>query len=321
MTEPPRNILRRAALANHISIAIRLGCGAAALALVAFPRAASADDDLPTGTTNQKPASSGTTDLTTRSFESAGKKSDDKDATQLTLSAGGLASSGNSRLVALTTSGKFRLRRADDQISAAAAGNYTRTAVPGGPMTTSVENVQGKTRYDRFFDDITAFLGVQARRDRFQGLDLRLNVAPGIGYYFVNEAKLAVWVEGGYDFLYDIRRDDARPVLDDNKNPVLDASGRPVLLAKTNVVHSGRLFFGYLDSVNEAVTLSVGVEYLQGLSDTGVRRVNGDFSVASKIGKGFSLATTIAVRFDNQPLPGKEQLDTTESVSLVYDIF
>src|SRR5262249_12006689 len=144
-------------------------------------------------------------------FESAAPLEDPakvKDATELSIGAGGMGSSGNSRIISYTASGQLRLRRFDDQFTAALAGNYSRTALPGQALQTTVENVQAKTRYDRFFlTDWTVFLGAQARNDRFQGLDLRLQLDPGVGYYFVNDPKQLLWVEVGYDFLHDIRRD------------------------------------------------------------------------------------------------------------------
>ena len=45
------------------------------------------------------------------------------------------------------------------------------------------------------------------RRDRFEGLDLRLDLDPGLAYYFINTKKHRLQGEAGYDFQYDIRRD------------------------------------------------------------------------------------------------------------------
>jgi putative salt-induced outer membrane protein YdiY len=274
--------------------------------------------DLPQGTAAQAPATKGSTEVTAQKFESVAANSDPekaKDATDLSIGAGGLLSTGNARLLALTANSQFRLRRVDNQFTAAAAGNYSRTAATGKPLETTVQNLQGKTRYDRFFlVDWTAFLGVQARNDKFQGLDLRLQIDPGIGYYFVNDAKHLFWGEIGYDYLHDIRREDDRVVR--------DAAGLPTgqILDKTSSVHSGRLFLGYDNQLNEAVTFTMGLEFLQGLSSTSTRRFNGDAKLSSKLGAGFSLATTFALRYDNEPLPGKENVDTITALNLVFKL-
>jgi putative salt-induced outer membrane protein len=274
--------------------------------------------ELPKGTAKDEPASKGTTDVTTDAFE-AGKKDDPekaKDTTELSIAAGGLTASGNSRLVALTTASNFRLRREKNQFSAVLAGNYTRAGRPGeGDSVTTVENIQGKTRYDRFISgEFGAFLGVQGRRDRFQGLNLRLQVDPGVFYYFVDEQSQQLWTEVGYDLLHDIRRNDS--IFDAAGNRLLDANGDP--LAKTKTVHSGRLFAGYINKLNEAVTFTLGLEYLQAIKDTTFWKFNGDAALTSKLGKQFSLATSFSLRYDHAPLPGKEKTDTITSLSLVY---
>jgi putative salt-induced outer membrane protein YdiY len=274
-------------------------------------------DDLPAGSASQAPATSGSTDITAQKFETAVRSDPAKanDATELSIGAGGLASTGNARLIALTGFGQFRLRREENQLAVNLAGNYSRTAPPGQALATTVENVQGKTRYDRFFlQDFTGFIGVQARHDRFQGLDLRFQIDPGVAYYFVNDPKQLFWVELGYDYLHDIRRDQDRIVLDATKMPTGE------ILDKTNSVHSGRLFVGYDNQLNEAVTFTLGLEYLQGLSDTSIHRFNGDAKLSSKIGGGFSLATSFSLRFDSQPLAGKEKTDTVTAINLVYKV-
>jgi putative salt-induced outer membrane protein len=293
--------------------AIAVACAIGAF--LASPRQANAQD-LPKGTSDANaPVSKGTTDVTSDGFQAAAHRDPDaKDATELSLSGGGLSSSGNSRLVATTANGQTRIRREDNQFSAIVAANYTRTALPGTDLQTTVENYQGKARYDRFFlDNWTAFLGVQGRRDRFQGLALRMQVDPGVGYYFINEAAHLLWVEVGYDLLYDIRRDDSLDVFDD-KGLLIEH------LPKTKTVHSGRLFLGYTNKLNDAVTFQGGVEFLQALTDSHIRRVNGDMSLSSKLAGKFSAATSFQIRYDNDPLPGKEKVDTATSLNLVYTV-
>jgi len=170
-----------------------------------------AAEPLPDSLVKSKKATEGSTDVATSGFEAAGKKPDSKDATELEISAGGLASAGNSRSIAATTAGKFRLRRGADQVGAGVAANYAESQVTKGEgLQTTVENFQGKVRYDRFLaGSFVVFGSVSARHDRFQGLDLRINLDPGFGYYFIDEEKQQLWLEAGYDFQHDIRRDEA----------------------------------------------------------------------------------------------------------------
>src|SRR5262245_50006410 len=65
------------------------------------------------------------------------------------LSAGGLSSTGNSKLLAFTGSGLFDARSGMNGYGASLIGNYGRSAQPDEPMETTTENLQGRLRYDR----------------------------------------------------------------------------------------------------------------------------------------------------------------------------
>lgn len=296
---------------------------AAGLTAMTWSAVSAADEPaLPAGTQKADAATKGSTDVTKDQYQGMARPSEEesKDATELSVSVGALQSSGNSRLLAATAAEKFRLRRDDNQFRQALAGNYGRTAVPDGPWETNVQNVQGMARYDHFIGDVAPFLAVQERNDKFQGLVLRSQVDPGVGYYFLNRKSLLLWTELGYDFLYDIRRDDSLTVLDANGAPVLDASGKPVELDKTKTVHSGRLFVGYEHSLSSGAKLTAGVEYLQGLSDTAIYRLNSDVGVTANLWQSLGIAFTFGERYESKPLPGKKTLDTTTAVSLVYTL-
>jgi len=258
-------------------------------------------------------ATSGSTDVATSGFEKAETAAADaKDATELQVSAGGLASAGNSRSMAATTAGKFRVRRAENQFGAALAANYARsTPNKDSGLQTTVENYQGKVRYDRFLAGSFAVFGAaSARHDRFQGLELRLNFDPGVAYYFIDEGKQQLWSELGYDLQYDIRRDEARTA----------ALAQGVYLGKTVTRHSGRLFVGYANALSDAVTVATGLEYLQALSKSENYRLNWDGSLNSAVGKGFSIATAVSLRYDHNPLPNVQRTDVVTSISLVYHL-
>ena len=275
---------------------------------------ARADDATPKGVLTQDAASKGNTDVATSGFETGAKPVDPdaaKNATDLKISAGGLGAAGNSRSLALTAAETFRIRRDSEQLSVASAANYAQAGKTGQPTTASVENVQGKLRYDHFFvGSLAGFLGVSLRHDRFQGLDLRLNLDPGIAYYFIDEKKHQLWGELGYDFQYDVR-----------KQSFVDAAaaaGAPI--DKTQGQSGGRAFVGYLNKVNDNVTFSTDLEYVQSVQDFDRFRINWDAGIASSISSSFSLATTMLVQYDHAPLAGVLNTDTTVSISLVYKL-
>jgi putative salt-induced outer membrane protein len=234
------------------------------------------------------------------------------DGITASVSAGGLASSGNSRMVAFTGAGMFDWRGGDNGFGASLIGNYGESAQPGDDMVLTNESLQGRLRYDRYLlDDLSVFLLLTGRHDRFQGLGFRFNVDPGLKYLFVNRPSTALWGELGYDFQYDIRTDEGREVRD-------DAGVLVETLDKTATDHSIRAYLGFRHAFNKEVTLSNGIEYLQSFIDSKRYRMNYDLLFAANIWQGFALGAGFNARYDNQPLPEKEKLDTQTTLSLVY---
>jgi putative salt-induced outer membrane protein YdiY len=234
------------------------------------------------------------------------------DGITASVSAGGLAASGNSRMVAFTGAGSFDLRTGDDGFGASLIGNYGESAPPGGDMVLTNESLQGRLRYDRYLlDEMSVFLLLTGRHDRFQGLAFRFNVDPGVKYLFVNRPSTTLWGELGYDFQYDIRTEDGREVRD-------DAGVLLETLDKTATDHSVRAYLGFRHSFNKEVTLSNGIEYLQSFIDSNRYRMNYDLLFAANIWNGFAIGAGFNARFDNAPLPEKEKLDTQMTLSLVY---
>jgi putative salt-induced outer membrane protein len=296
---------------NGRSIGVALSAGIATVGICSVSRAEA--DDLAKGLTSAKPATSGTTDVATSTFEAAQKAdAKAKDTTEAKVSGGGLFTAGNAQSTSITSGATFRLRREENQLSAAAAANYATARPAGEPAThKTVENFQGKSRYDRFLTPVVvAFGAVSLRSDRFQGLDLRLNLDPGFAFYAVDTKTTQLWTEIGYDYQHDIRNQTA-----------LDAARlTDPTLPKTEDRHSGRLFFGYSDSFNKNVSLSTGLELLQALAHTENRRINWDISLSSAIAGKLSVANTFSLRYDHNPLPGIKTTDAIESVSLVYTL-
>lgn len=234
------------------------------------------------------------------------------EGTSASVSAGGLSSSGNSRLVAFTGSGTFDWRGGDNGLGASLIGNYGKSAPPGGDMKTTTENAQGRARYDRYLiDDASLFALVTGRHDKFQGLLFRLNLDPGFKYLFVNRPQTQLWAEAGYDFQYDTRLLAAREVKDD-MGVIID------MLPKHETDHSARLFLGFHHAFNDATALSNGIEYLQSFVDSNRYRFNYDVLFTAKVWGNLALGVGFNARYDNQPLPTKAKLDTSSTLSLVY---
>lgn len=302
------------AMANSYSSS----CRVVAAGFVVLGTTTLASAQAPQGISKLDPASAGSTEVAEGGFQKVPEAIENVNATEFQVMAGALISHGNSRSLAGTAASKFRLRREENQLGAAASFNFARSApTPDAGMQTTVENYQGNVRYTRFVSEALAgFLNVAGRRDRFQGLDLRLNIDPGLAYYFIDREKLRLWTELGYDLQYDVR----------NKKSIdaavaeAEANGDTLTLERTETRHNGRAFFGYENDLNQAVTVFSGLEYLQSVTELKFWRLNYDLGLNSKIGDKFAVSTTFGLKYDNEPLPGIEPTDLTTSVNLVYTL-
>jgi putative salt-induced outer membrane protein len=283
---------------------------------------------MPEGATKKDAATTGSTELggsgqVATAAAPAAPVKEKPHITELNLSAGGIFNTGNSRSLAVTGLGKFLLRRDIHQFTAGIAGNYGQAALAPNddPATADIDesqvrrstaNVQGQVRYDAFFHErFSAFLMTTARYDEFQGLDLRLNVDPGIAMYALAEEKHRLWFEVGYDYQLDIRNAEA-----------LLAAERMTMedLDRIRHNHAARLFAGYTNNLSKYVTFDTGFEYLQSFLIGRWFRFNWVNALNVQITNRFSLATTFTLRYDNLPLPGVRKLDTVTALLLALKI-
>lgn len=285
---------------------LRVGFGATACASAAS--AQSADPLEPA------PVSTGTTDLVGDGVATpaAPDAENSPDANHLRLSAGGLLTTGNSRTLALTAAVDHVLRRGPHQLRAAGAVNFGMSAHDAsGPYRTSVENAQARVRFDRFLSDrFTTFLALTARRDRFQGLALRLNLDPGLAHYFVAQKTDRLWVELSYDLQHDIRHGSA---LDAGEEQALD-------IDEHETRHGARAFVGYDHHPSELLSFSAGLELIQSVEEMRHFRGAADAVVSFHAGAALSFAFALSFKHENAPLPGVRPTDSMSSFSVVYSM-
>jgi hypothetical protein len=242
-------------------------------------------------------------------------------------------------------------------VPAPAAGTPLGTPSAPGAWNTSTENLQGKLRYDRYFTSaFSAFAQVTGTHDAFQSIVFRLNVDPGVKLLFVNATTTKFWGELGYDFQFDDNYTQANGVeLGGTGSPALDALGFPYVIQKSDTIHSGRAFLGFQHAFNKAVNITLGLEYLQGFGGSGGgtpalpgscfpttvggqmtcvpftttntdrvtigltgARLNADALMAAQVGGGFSIGVGLSAKYNSAPLPGKVNLDSSGTLSLIY---
>lgn len=264
------------------------------------------------------------------------------DSTSAAVSAGGQYAAGNSRLYAATGQGKLDLRRGDNGFGAGLVGNFAETYV-AGTYQKSTENLQGKLRYDRYFTAIFGgFFQATGTHDAFQAITFRLNLDPGVKLIVVDAEATKLWGEAGYDFEFDDNYTDGNGIEQGGAGgAATDSSGNPYVIEQTDTIHSSRLFAGVRHQFNKEVVLTSGLEYLQGFGGSGggtpqvppgyaaskvdlvsinltAARLNFDALLAAHVGGGFSLGVGITAKYNSAPLPGKLNLDSTGTLSLIY---
>ena len=279
---------------------------------------------IPKGSSPIAPATKGTTDVAgTGTFAAQLKEEERKaaaDATDASLSGGGLFTSGNSRSLTLTAGGKLRLRRGDNQFSASFFGNYGRAASkPEQRVEDTVANLQGLLRYDYFFaESLSLFLQATGRHDKFQGLDFRLTVDPGVAAYLIDTKDQRAWVEAGLQLQYDVRNAETLAKASPPVPPPHPGVPTPPTVAFANA----RFYAGYENKLYDGVAFTTGVEYIQNLHQAVSRyRLNFDIGLKAKVSDKLAIATTYTMRFENQPLPTVQKADSIAAVTFIYTFF
>lgn len=235
------------------------------------------------------------------------------DVTSLTASGGGALNGGNTNSYQVNLGADFQLIRQPHGFSAAATFAYGVADVPTDEtedLEPIVRNLFAKARYDFFLSAADAlFLATAFRWDPFAGIDRRNQGQIGYLRYFLRQEDHRFWGELGYD----LTADDYGPV-----------EGKPdaeLPDPEEEIIHSVRVFFGYDNKLNEAVTYLGGLEALLNVEDPEDTRLNFSNALRSSIAGNFALEVKLTLAFDNVPAtPDAEKLDTTALVNLIYQL-
>jgi putative salt-induced outer membrane protein YdiY len=237
--------------------------------------------------------------------EKAADKAPTDDATALNASLGGNWITGNTKTWQLVAGSSFLLVRDPHALSAAvdfAIGESDIAGDDDDDYESTVKNLRAKLRYDFFVSGMDALFAASAFRwDEFAGIDARVQGQVGYLRYFLRTESHRFWGELGYDLTYD----DFAPLPPDE----VDGS---------EVVHSARLFAGYDNRLNEAVTYLGGIEALVNVEEPKDTRINIDNALRSSVADHLQLELKFSVQWDNVPNPGAEKLDTQTIISLIY---
>jgi putative salt-induced outer membrane protein YdiY len=237
-----------------------------------------------------------------------------KDETTLNASAGGVWSAGNTKQITLNAGTEGRFVRGAHGIGGKAALVYGTADTTGGGYDETAFNVNLRLRYDFYLTDYDALFGAAVyRHDRFAGLDHRAEGQVGYQRHFFREDKHRGWGEAGYDITVD------RVYIE---SVTLDAMMAPIGSVETfdwvDPVHAARLYLGYENLLNDAVTLRTGLEALINVEEPEDTRLNWDNTLSSKLVGSLSVELGFLLQFDNVPVPGRKKVDTSTKLNLVY---
>lgn len=232
------------------------------------------------------------------------------------LSAGGNFTGGNTKAYAAMIGGRFMLLQQPHQLTIDGQFTWSAAVNPAlasdDPQTTAL-NVIGKARYDRFLSKADAlFVAIGPRRDRFAGLDIRLQMQAGyLRNLYVPADNHKLWGEVGYDGTYD----NFTPWQPKGKAPDPMAPELP----PDDFVNSGRAFLGYTNALTAMASINLGVEVLIDFEFPGDNtRVNTNAELVSSLSQRFKLSLSSRILYDQQPVPGKEKTDFITAAQLVY---
>jgi hypothetical protein len=263
----------------------------------------------------------------TRFQEAAAAAADDDFRIQ--LQAGGNGAYGNTRGVGFNLAGSLLYRRGQNRFEAEVGYLYGVAQQPLNcvndpfgvgcqginPATTapasvrsgefqdwaeSANNLTWRLRYDHFVDvDNAFFVAHRGRRDLFAGLDVRLTLQAGYSRVLLRETNHRMWLDMGIDATYDNYSDTVQRQL--AAGPAITI---PLQSANERLVPSVRLFYGYENRINEALTYQTGLEVLWNVVNPTHFRFDWQNQIRSRIAGFLELSFDLTMRLDGQP-PGQ----------------
>jgi putative salt-induced outer membrane protein len=184
-----------------------------------------------------------------------------------------------------------------NQVQWKATGAYGRTNI-AGVDTTNTENFRTELRYDRFFNEVMSmFVLGHIGYDKPAGFDLRGGGALGFAHKLIVGPPHSLRYEVGPDYTHEERTDKS-----------------------SDDIFSARGFVGYGYEFSKTVSFTQDVEALENLSETSDFRLNTLTALKAKMTDILSFQVGFNVRADFEPVPGFEEVDTTTTVGLIFDI-
>ena len=259
----------------------------------------------------------------------AAPPAEDADDEVFTIQLGGTLNFGNSRSFQLAAATNFLLHR--DQhlftldLQATLGMAAVRNAGVWGSFDENARNILGRLRYDFFIDpDDALFVSVAGRHDTFAGLDFRFQGQAGYLRNIFREGEgnsHRMWGEIGFDITVDDRAPNPLPNPAVTEGAPCDMMDTPAcFLPNIEDQYSARVFLGYDNHMNEAWAFRTGVEALFDVVNPDNIRLTSISELNVRLDGNLAAGLRFTLLFDNVPVPGRDSVDTTTVLTLVYTL-
>ncbi len=206
------------------------------------------------------------------------------------ISLAGALASGNTKSIGLTLDASAVRRTDDDRITLGAGYRFQRERDPGTGTNSETQNRYFiNAKYDYFLTKkFYVFGNVGVEHDAIANLDLRLTPGLGVGYQWLETAKMNFNTEAGLTYVYE---------------KYAGVSG-------SNEYLSLRLAYHFdWKLLDEKVLLFHNLEYLPSLEDISDYLINTDIGVRTMMTSAWFTQFKVALIYDSTPAPGKTEAD------------
>lgn len=205
------------------------------------------------------------------------------------IKAGAMFQRGNTYTDSVNVGFDLNRRSDDDRFVAKGQYNFGRERDQDtGVVSTSSDNWEVQGKYDYFFTPKWyGFVSALVGKDRIQDLNLRFIPSAGVGYQWVESAKMNFNTEAGLAWVYEDYE------TQETKDDI-----------------SLRLAYHFDYRFNERVSMFHNLEYLPSLEDFGSYLIKADVGLRSDITKSMFVEGKIEETYNSEPAPGNSRHDT-----------
>jgi putative salt-induced outer membrane protein YdiY len=216
---------------------------------------------------------------------------------------------GNSETVTLTPEFKAAGKLGSNELKFQALYAYGEAKDQTTKLNQITERrAEGLAQLNRLLSERSfAYVNGEIGYNDLAGVNYRTKLGPGAGYYFLKGDKANLSLEAG-----------ATWISDETEAEVETTPG----VFDTEIDTSSELFVRAVQKfdikLGKSAKLWESVEYLPQANDFEIYYLNAEIGLEAAVNGSLSLRTTVGNAHNSNPVPGKEEDDTTVKAALVY---